>query len=66
MQNFDNELYNEGLDKFPYVYIVNGVSEFIPTVMVEHSLRPVCVEGEYQCRKAEDHADLLGGMSLES
>ena len=56
----------KGLEKFPYVYIVNGVSEFIPTVLTEHSLRPICVEGEYIAYPAYARVLLKSGIKLEN
>ena len=55
----------KGLEEFPYVYIVNGVSEFIPTVMVEHSLRPICVEGEFKGYPAYARELLKSGVKLD-
>jgi len=56
----------KGLEKFPFVYIVNGVSEFIPTVLTEHSLRPICVEGEYIAYPAYARVLLKSGIKLEN
>ena len=56
----------KGLEKFPHVYIINGVSEFIPTVMVEHSLRPVCVEGEYIAYPAYARVMMKSGIKLNN
>ena len=56
----------KGLEEFPYVYIINGVSEFIPTVLVEHSLRPICVEGEYIAYPAYARVLLKSGIKLEN
>ena len=56
----------KGLEKFPYVYIINGVSEFIPTVMTEHNLRPVCVEGEYIAYPAYARVLLKSGIKLDN
>ena len=56
----------KGLDKFPFVYIINGVSEFIPAVMAEHSLRPVCEEGEYIAYPAYARVMLKSGIKLDN
>ena len=55
-----------GLEKFPYVYITNGVSEFIPAVMTEHSLRPVCVKNEYIAYPAYARVLLKSGIKLDN
>ena len=36
-----------GLKDFKYVYITNGITEAMTTVMFEHSLRPITQKGEY-------------------
>jgi len=36
-----------GLDSFPYVYITNGITEFIQEVIPEHSIRPISQAEEY-------------------
>lgn len=36
-----------GLDKFPHVYITNGISEFIQEVIPEHGIRPISQPDEY-------------------
>ena len=56
----------KGLEEFPYVYIINGVSEFIHTVLVEHSLRPICVEGEYIAYPAYGRLFMKAGIKLEN
>ena len=56
----------EGLDEFPYVYIINGVSEFIHTVLVEHSLNPICVKGEYIAWPAYGRLFMNAGIKLEN
>ena len=56
----------EGLEDFPYVYIINGISEFIPIVLAEHSLRPVCEEGEYIAYPAHARVLRQAGIKLEN
>ena len=56
----------EGLEKFPFVYIINGVSEFIPTVLTEHSLRPICVKGEYVAYSSYAGVLLKSGIKLQN
>lgn len=36
-----------GLDQFPYIYITNGITEFIQEVIPEHGLRPISQTDEY-------------------
>ena len=36
-----------GLEKFPYIYITNGITEFVQEVIPEHSLRPISQAEEY-------------------
>lgn len=36
-----------GFEQFPYVYITNGISEFIQEVIPEHGLRPISQAEEY-------------------
>lgn len=36
-----------GFDQFPYVYITNGISEFIQEVIPEHGIRPISQDQEY-------------------
>ena len=56
----------KGLEEFPYVYIINGVSEFIPAVLAEHSLRPICVEGEYIAYPAYGRILMKAGIKLKN
>ena len=56
----------KGLEKFPYVYIINGVSEFIPKVLAEHKIRPMCVEGEYIAYPAHARALVKSGVKLDN
>ena len=56
----------KGLEKFPYVYITNGVSEFIHNVLPEHSLRPVCVENEYKAYAGYAKLFMKKGIRLKN
>ena len=56
----------KGLEKFPYVYIINGVSEFIHNVLPEHSLRPVCVEKEYKAYAGYAKLFMKTGIRLKN
>jgi len=36
-----------GLHHFPYVYVINGITDFIDQVIPEHKLKPIVLENEY-------------------
>ena len=56
----------KGLEDFKNVYITNGVTEFIQIAMVEHSLRPICVEDDYQAFSANASAYIRSGIKLNN
>jgi len=56
----------EGLEKFPYVYIINGISEFIPIVLAEHNIRPVCKKGEFVAYSTHAQVLMKSGVKLKN
>ena len=56
----------KGLKDFKNVYITNGVTEFIQTAMVEHSIKPVLVENEYKAYWAHAKTYIRAGVKLNN
>ena len=56
----------KGLKDFKNVYITNGVTEFIQTTMVEHSIKPVLVENEYSAYFAHAKTYIRSGVKLDN
>jgi hypothetical protein len=54
----------QGLEKFPYFYITNGISEFINEVIPEHGIRPISLDGEYPGYSYKAQICLKSGISL--
>ena len=52
----------KGLKDFKHVYITNGVSDFIYTSMLEHSLRPIVVKDDYPAYV--EHAKILAKSNI--
>ena len=52
----------KGLKDFKHVYITNGVSDFIYTSMLEHSLRPIVIKDDYPAYV--EHAKILAKSNI--
>lgn len=55
-----------GLDTFPYVYITNGITEFIQEVIPEHGLRPISLRDEYPGYMYKAQICMKSGIKLEN